>query len=252
LRIQSEQKERLLLWGGLVSPFLMALAGALLAWLRFGGAPDWLGPVDWSRVAWAPVVAVLSLGATALAARLWPAFGRRLKQSGTAASMEALQQVGYPVMLAVVAGAALGEELLFRGGVQPWLGVVGAALLFGLSHGGWRPREMWAYVVAAALSGLLFGWFYGWAGTIWAPVIAHLCHNVTAVLFLGRRVEFVWKRGWPRVRLVPEAGAPSEGPPVQEEDSPGQDSPEDGGLEGVESPDLADDATSEMEKKRES
>ncbi|HLO02691.1 MAG TPA: type II CAAX endopeptidase family protein [Symbiobacteriaceae bacterium] len=198
------ERGRLLLWGGLVSPLLMILVGGALAWLRLGGAPAWWAPVIWTRVTWAPVVAGASLGGTSLLAKLWPAFGRRLKQSGTSVSSEALAQVGYPVMLVVVAGAALGEEILFRGGVQPWLGPVVAALLFGLSHGGWRPREMWAYVLAATFSGLLFGWFMIWAGTVWAPVFAHLFHNMAAVLLLGKKVDVTWQGGWPRVRLVPD------------------------------------------------
>lgn len=245
------ERGRLLLWGGLVSPLLMILVGVLLAWLR--GPVWWLGPVAWGRAAWAPLVAIASLGGTGLLGKLWPAFGRQLKQSGTSVSSETLAQVGYPVMLVVVTGAALGEELLFRGGVQPWLGPVLAALLFGLSHGGWRLREMWAYVLAASLSGLLFGGYLIWAGTIWAPVLAHLGHNLLAVLMLGRKVDVSWEGGWPRVRLVPDGEAESpegESVPPEAEPSPVDLSSaltDEGTSEGGDPPPLA---TSELSNER--
>lgn len=192
------ERGRLLLWGGLVSPLVMILVGWVLAW-RGGFSWSW---VDWPGLLLALPAAGLSLGGTSLLARLWPAFGRRLKQSGTTVSREALAAVGYPVMLVVVSAAALGEELLFRGGVQVWLGPLAAALLFGFSHGGWRIREMWAYVLAATLSGLLFSWLLRWG--VWAPVLAHLCHNLLAVLMLDKRVDLSWRGGLPRLRLVPE------------------------------------------------
>lgn len=246
------ERGRLLLWGGLVSPLVMILVGGALAWLRLGGAPAWLGPLPWEKVALAPVVAVASLGGTSLLGKLWPAFGRRLKQSGTSVSGETLAQVGYPVMLVVVAGAALGEELLFRGGVQPWLGPFGAALLFGLSHGGWRIREMWAYVLAAALSGLLFGGYLIWAGTIWAPVLAHLGHNMAAVLLVGKKIDLSWEGG-PRIRLIPDPEPGAESKPSTEiepsaEPEPTPEVVEEGAAE--ESPEAYPPAltTSEMEK----
>jgi membrane protease YdiL (CAAX protease family) len=212
-RIQAEPRARLLFWGGLLLPVVMILLGTVLAWLRDGALPLWFGRPQWERLAWAPLVTGISLGMVSLLAKLWPGFGRTLKQSGTAVSSEALRQVGYPTMVIVVSAAALGEEFLFRGGLQPWLGPAGAALAFGFSHGGWRIKEMWAYVLAASLSGLLFGLYYAWAGAIWAPVLAHLLHNVTALLLLGKRLVVSWRGGWPWVQLVEEEEAAEPGAP---------------------------------------
>nr|WP_245301951.1 P1 family peptidase [Symbiobacterium terraclitae] len=118
-------------------------------------------------------------------------------------------------MLVLVVTSALGEELLFRGGLQPLVGLLPAAFLFGFSHGGWQ-RENWAYVVVAALSGSIFGAAYALTGDLWAPAIGHSIHNVLSTLLLGRRVEVEWRGRWPVIRLVPEQPEAEEQPAREE------------------------------------
>jgi hypothetical protein len=106
-------------------------------------------------------------------------------------------------MLLVVTTSAFGEEMLFRGGLQPAIGIIPAALLFGFSHGGWR-REMWAYVLAAALSGTLFGAAYRLTGVIWVPILAHAIHNLCSTVFMGKKLDVTWRGPLPIIRLVPD------------------------------------------------
>jgi membrane protease YdiL (CAAX protease family) len=87
--------------------------------------------------------------------------------------------------------AGLGEEMLFRGVVQPaiaglfdpswgpWLGLAGASLLFGLAHAVTR-----AYVVLAALVGAYLGGLWLLTGNLLVPVVAHALYDFGAILWL--------------------------------------------------------------------
>lgn len=197
------QRLRLLLLAGVLAPVLMAGAGLLLPRI-FGHAAPVLarapGPI-------AVVVALLtgaaSMGLVWLLSHLHPALERALRHTGTRVGLEALEVAGYPVMLVVVTASAFGEEMLFRGGLQPVIGIIPAAVLFGFSHGGWR-REMWAYVTVASLSGALFGALYALTGVIWAPILAHAVHNIASTVMMGKKFEASWDGLWPRIRLVPD------------------------------------------------
>lgn len=185
---------RLLLLAGLAAPLGMAAAGALLGWLLRGDAllPRLLGPQPWRKVLiWAAGGMGASLAATAGLASLWPRLERELERTGLQTGEEVLRRAGWPVMALVVAGAGFGEELLFRGGLQPTVGVWPAALVFGLAHGGWNLRELWSMVLAATLAGVIFGYLYQMSGLLWAAVMAHAGHNllVTGYLLYRRRVN---------------------------------------------------------------
>lgn len=130
-------------------------------------------------------------------------FAQALRRSGNKVAEDTLKMAGYPVMLVVVAMAGLGEELLFRGGLQPTIGLFPAAFLFGFSHGGWR-KEMWAYVIAATGAGLVYGLAYQWTGLIWVPIAGHAAHNVVSVLSIGWKLEITFERGRLRIRWIRE------------------------------------------------
>jgi membrane protease YdiL (CAAX protease family) len=80
---------------------------------------------------------------------------------------------------------AFGEELLFRGTLQPLLkeqtrnsiaGIVLAAVIFSALHMqfyGFLPRM---------LMGVYFGFLFFWTQSLWVPVFAHLVNNGTAVI----------------------------------------------------------------------
>lgn len=79
--------------------------------------------------------------------------------------------------IAVLAVAsAVGEELLFRGALQPLLGFWPTALLFGLMHGGTR-RRLWSWAIFATLAGLLLGWLTLFTGSLLAAIACHLTVN---------------------------------------------------------------------------
>jgi membrane protease YdiL (CAAX protease family) len=78
------------------------------------------------------------------------------------------------VVLAVL--SAIGEELLFRGLLQPWLGLLPQALVFGLVHQIPGPSR-WVWVVWASLMGLLLGCVFALTGSLLGPIVAHAVIN---------------------------------------------------------------------------
>lgn len=90
----------------------------------------------------------------------------------------------HPVSLALVAlASALTEELLFRGLLLPWIGLVPQALLFGLVHQV-SGKSRLAWMGWAALMGLLLGALYRLTGSLLGPLLAHGVVNLGNLLYL--------------------------------------------------------------------
>jgi membrane protease YdiL (CAAX protease family) len=97
------------------------------------------------------------------------------------------------LILVAIFGVTLGplaEELVFRGFVQPLLvrslgptlGIIAAALPFGLLH--FRQYgNSWRHVLLIAAAGAAFGWIRNRTGSTRASTIMHGAYN--AVLFVG-------------------------------------------------------------------
>ncbi|MEN1681357.1 MAG: CPBP family intramembrane glutamic endopeptidase [Planctomycetota bacterium] len=97
------------------------------------------------------------------------------------------------LVLAVMAG--VGEELLFRGALQPlaihwleplvgdaagWAGVALVALLFGLAH----PMSR-MYIVVATIGGLYLGALAYLSNELLSAVVAHSLYDVVALVWLN-------------------------------------------------------------------
>ena len=85
-----------------------------------------------------------------------------------------------------VLGAAIFEELLFRGIIQPplvarWglgLGIAAQGLIFGMMH----MVDLWA-VFPTAVIGCVAGWLRFKSGGLGAPILFHATNNLLALLF---------------------------------------------------------------------
>lgn len=194
---------RIFLLVGVAAPAAMAAGGLLLARLATGQFPDLLRLPSGHAVLAGLAAGGLSLGLVGLVSRFSDRLEEALRKTGGRAGEEALRSVGYPLMLVMVTTAAIGEELLFRGGLQPLVGLLPAAFLFGFSHGGWM-RENWPYAAVAALSGAIFGAAYDLTGDLWVPAIGHSVHNMLSTVLLGRHIEVEWRGPVPVIRLVPD------------------------------------------------
>ncbi len=90
---------------------------------------------------------------------------------------------GDVALLALLPG--LAEEALFRGTVQPEIGLLASSLVFGLLHSG-LCRPLLPYGLWAAGVGALLGALYLATGNLWAPVAAHALTNAAGVLWVRR------------------------------------------------------------------
>lgn len=157
-----------LLWRG-SSPFIyidpwLELPGALadlyslLIGLTFGGLVAFSTRVFVTRFAWA----------RNLHRELRPV-ARHLSTTG---------------ILALAAFSALGEELWFRGLLQPWIGLWLQALGFGIVHSQLRGPSRWAWVSWATLMGLAFGATFALTGSLVGPIAAHALINCLNLAYL--------------------------------------------------------------------
>jgi membrane protease YdiL (CAAX protease family) len=85
------------------------------------------------------------------------------------------------VVLALL--TAFGEELLFRGLLQPWIGLLPQALLFGFLHQ-IRGPSRWVWAGWATLVGLLLGAIFELSGSLVGPIAAHALINGLNLAFL--------------------------------------------------------------------
>ena len=81
-----------------------------------------------------------------------------------------------PSIIALALASAVGEELFFRGLLEPWLGLVPQALVFGIAHQ-LRGPSRWVWVVWAAVTGLLLGAVFHLSGSLAGPMVAHALIN---------------------------------------------------------------------------
>jgi membrane protease YdiL (CAAX protease family) len=92
--------------------------------------------------------------------------------------------LGDAILLAVASGMA--EEMLFRGALQPAVGLVWASLIFGACH--FLPRrEIAIWSLYAVAMGFAFGWLFDWTGHLLAPIVAHTVVNGINLPRLARR-----------------------------------------------------------------
>jgi membrane protease YdiL (CAAX protease family) len=83
----------------------------------------------------------------------------------------------------VSVAAALGEEIFFRGWLQPVIGWVPAAVAFGAAHV--AGARMLALGVWATGMGLVLGGLVIVTGGLLASMVAHACYDMAAFHYLG-------------------------------------------------------------------
>lgn len=85
-------------------------------------------------------------------------------------------------ILAISVLAGVGEELFFRGAMQPTWGLIITSLMFGACHVGGRvtvPLGIWA-----ACTGALLGWLAIVTGGLTAPIVAHATYDALALSYI--------------------------------------------------------------------
>ncbi|NOZ41296.1 MAG: CPBP family intramembrane metalloprotease [Planctomycetes bacterium] len=88
--------------------------------------------------------------------------------------------------------AGVGEEVLFRGALQPWIAswttpwiaLAVVSLLFGLAH-----ALTTSYFVLATLIGAYFGWLAMEYDDLVAPIVAHSAYDFVALIYFRWRIK---------------------------------------------------------------
>ena len=90
---------------------------------------------------------------------------------------------------AIVIGAAagLGEEWLFRGILQPLVGLIASSVVFGVAHVG--GRRMLAFGAWATGMGLVMGGLAIATGGLIAPIVAHGLYDMLALEYIRRGAQ---------------------------------------------------------------
>ena len=172
----------------LVLSFYGLMAGAALVWrLVADGVLPWsegptetVLPIPW-RVGSGVAVGLLLVWASR-------EFTART-EAGRALASELARLVG-PVStgraFALAAASGLGEELLFRGALQPRVGWLAATLLFAAAH--FVPTlKLRSWALFALAAGALFGALFALTGDLLAPALAHALVNGLNLRWLGER-----------------------------------------------------------------
>lgn len=177
-------------WVPLAVAFYAAMALAGVAWRLWsdGRSPCFAGPEspipEASALVGHALLGMLVGAGLVLVSRLWSRYTR----SGRSVARQLAGILG-PVSGAEVAvlalASGLGEEIFFRGALQPRVGLVLASLVFGLVHLIPR-RDLAPWAGFAALAGVSLGALFEYTGNLLAPVVAHVLVNGVNLRWLSR------------------------------------------------------------------
>lgn len=85
--------------------------------------------------------------------------------------------------------AGVGEELFFRGFLQPKLGIVIVSILFGLVHFIFNFKKYFFVILIYVGIGFLFGLVYEVSQTLWVPVVFHVLYDFSAILYFKNKIK---------------------------------------------------------------
>ena len=171
----------------------LALAGELLlvllalVWARYRALPlnvvagPWLHDVAIGAGA-AAALAIVNHGLLCRAPAVRPV--RAIRRVYRDLLKPAFAGIGVREVVVISLAAGIGEELLFRGVLQPEVGLIPASLVFGALHTGGRGTL--AFGCWVALMGAALGWLAAATGGLLAPIVAHALYDAAALVYIRR------------------------------------------------------------------
>ncbi len=147
------------------------MAGLALGLARWGGTPlpGWTASPGEALAAVG--VALVAVAGSRLAARRSRALGVVLDDMA-----EVLSGLSLPAALGLAVVSAAGEEMLFRGVLLAWWGLLPSSLVFALLHWPYRP-EARAWTGFALAMGLVLGALAEGTGSLGPPFLCHALVN---------------------------------------------------------------------------
>lgn len=173
------------------SAFTLLIMGALpLAWCLGTRVRPWQGTQAFlglsthrigRDILWGLAITVIMLVGVASMLAALEATGVISGETDENAAVDGLvENLTWPLAIFVALAAGIGEEILFRGLLQRWLGWWPQGVLFGLAH---AAGGFWPQVVFSLALGLAFGWLRRRGWSLWPLIIAHFLYD--AVLLGG-------------------------------------------------------------------
>ena len=161
-----------------------ALAGAVIAGYAVAVDPTGIGRL-FAHGDWWPQVLIGLAGAAVLYGVFWageqvlvlvlPALANEV---GDLYRVRSETRAGYmPLVLAI---AAPGEEIFYRGFLQHRGGVAVALVVYGAVH---LPERKWILVIAALVGGAAWGALLSYTGGLIAPVVSHLAWDLAIIVW---------------------------------------------------------------------
>ncbi len=167
---------------------VLGLVASLLGWAR--GAPPW-ALLDWNSraVAWGLLATLPPLALLAVSMRIPTGPLRRLNDLVGKLLTELFADSSLFDLALISLAAGVGEELLFRGFLQPlaadYLGPTAAlvivSVLFGLAHALTK-----TYAILATVVGFYLGWLWLAFDNLLVPIVAHAAYDFVALVYLLR------------------------------------------------------------------
>jgi membrane protease YdiL (CAAX protease family) len=190
---------RALIRYGFILGFIMILVAVLWAGLIRGrDLGGWFPAAHWrdDLLIGAAIGSAFAVGAWKLLDRI-PAL-KYVEQIILASLRMDEMQYYHALLFGLLAG--IPEEILFRGAMQPALGLLIPAVIFGAFH-----AINFAYFLYATGAGILLGLLTNWRGGLWAAIAAHTVIDAVMFALLIRRWHRLRARGVISV-MIPEAG----------------------------------------------
>ena len=174
------------MWNVLVvTTYLPVALGCVLWWLWRGSEAEvWLQVYGYFPARDATLGVGVGLVIVLLIRFLSPMIDgvRRMEQSLRAV----VGPISLSTCLALAAASSIGEEFLFRGVIQPELGLLTTSILFALVHVPME-RALLLWPLFAFGMGLVVGGLYEWTGSLPAPIAVHFTINFLNLRWLSRR-----------------------------------------------------------------
>ena len=182
---------QLVLMAVVVEGGLGLLAVGLGAWLD---RPPW-EMIRWTRegAAWGAAAGLPLIAGLLVLVRVSWGPVRGLVRASEELVTPLFRQCRLAELAIISAFAGLGEEMLFRGVVQVtitewfggtvgiWIGILAAAVAFGLFH----PITT-NYAILAGAIGVYLGWIFAATENLLVPVVAHGVYDFAALVYLVR------------------------------------------------------------------
>jgi membrane protease YdiL (CAAX protease family) len=97
---------------------------------------------------------------------------------------ELLGPLGSGTIAILALASGIGEEIFFRGAIQPSAGIVITSLVFGAIHVG-KDRRFFAWTIWATAMGFILGAVHEATGSLVGPIVAHVAVNYENLQFIG-------------------------------------------------------------------